>query len=275
MIAQFSHKMLQQWADFSGDYNPIHFDQQAAQQIGLDSVAVHGMLAMMQLKSQCKFSSASEKVQGNGYQWQVSLRNPLPVAMPYQIQIKDPGASGKVTFSLQSHDLKVKYLIGSYCPINFDDLTERHDVDSQRKYSVSGEVIRQKHDEFQQQFPQIAELWIFLEGLIFSIFMTQHTSVICAQELNDFVNSEDLEKEVLFLHVIHSVSLSKTLANRTISDVLPALSYGINMAESFYLNDSLYSRFVVPVWLDNGLSMVIEMSMMGMRKKPVPISSNQ
>lgn len=37
---------LRRYADASGDYNPIHLDQQAAQQVGLDGVIAHGMLSM-------------------------------------------------------------------------------------------------------------------------------------------------------------------------------------------------------------------------------------
>ena len=41
-----SQEQLRRYAEASGDYNPIHLDEQAAQQVGLDSVIAHGMLSM-------------------------------------------------------------------------------------------------------------------------------------------------------------------------------------------------------------------------------------
>jgi acyl dehydratase len=39
-------EQLRRYAEASGDYNPIHLDEQAAQQVGLDGVIAHGMLSM-------------------------------------------------------------------------------------------------------------------------------------------------------------------------------------------------------------------------------------
>jgi len=41
-----TQEQLRRYADASGDYNPIHLDEQAAQKVGLDSVIAHGMLSM-------------------------------------------------------------------------------------------------------------------------------------------------------------------------------------------------------------------------------------
>ena len=41
-----TQEQLRRYAEASGDYNPIHLDEQAAQQVGLDSVIAHGMISM-------------------------------------------------------------------------------------------------------------------------------------------------------------------------------------------------------------------------------------
>jgi acyl dehydratase len=41
-----TQEQLRRYADASGDYNPIHLDEQAAQRVGLDGVIAHGMLSM-------------------------------------------------------------------------------------------------------------------------------------------------------------------------------------------------------------------------------------
>lgn len=37
---------LKRYAEASGDFNPIHLDEEAAHRVGLDSVIAHGMLSM-------------------------------------------------------------------------------------------------------------------------------------------------------------------------------------------------------------------------------------
>ena len=40
----------QQWAAFSGDENPIHFDYAAARAMGAGQLSVHGMRALLDVK---------------------------------------------------------------------------------------------------------------------------------------------------------------------------------------------------------------------------------
>src|SRR5690242_6816203 len=41
-----TQEQLRRYADASGDYNPIHLDEEAARRVGLESVIAHGMLSM-------------------------------------------------------------------------------------------------------------------------------------------------------------------------------------------------------------------------------------
>src|SRR5712691_10228275 len=41
-----TQEQLRRYSEASGDYNTIHLDEQAAQQVGLDGVIAHGMLSM-------------------------------------------------------------------------------------------------------------------------------------------------------------------------------------------------------------------------------------
>lgn len=44
-----SHIQIRQYAEASGDFNPIHLDDNYARQAGLDGVIAHGMLTMAQM----------------------------------------------------------------------------------------------------------------------------------------------------------------------------------------------------------------------------------
>ncbi|MFV0298829.1 MAG: MaoC/PaaZ C-terminal domain-containing protein, partial [Hyphomicrobiaceae bacterium] len=49
---RFGGEAVRAWADYSGDFNPIHFDERLAEAaIGKGGTVVHGMLAMMPLKA--------------------------------------------------------------------------------------------------------------------------------------------------------------------------------------------------------------------------------
>jgi acyl dehydratase len=41
-----TQEQLRRYAEASGDFNPIHLDEQAAQRVGLEGVIAHGMLSM-------------------------------------------------------------------------------------------------------------------------------------------------------------------------------------------------------------------------------------
>jgi acyl dehydratase len=41
-----TQEQLNRYAEASGDFNPIHLDEEAAHRVGLDSIIAHGMLSM-------------------------------------------------------------------------------------------------------------------------------------------------------------------------------------------------------------------------------------
>src|SRR5260370_29907940 len=41
-----TQEQLHRYAEASGDYNPIHLDEEAARRVGLDGIIAHGMLSM-------------------------------------------------------------------------------------------------------------------------------------------------------------------------------------------------------------------------------------
>lgn len=50
MHLQYSLQDAWQWAAFSGDFNPIHFDKQWVEKRGGEKLSVHGMLALLDVK---------------------------------------------------------------------------------------------------------------------------------------------------------------------------------------------------------------------------------
>lgn len=55
-----TQQQLRRYAGASGDYNPIHLDEEAARRVGLDGVIAHGMLSMAFLGQYISLLTASD-----------------------------------------------------------------------------------------------------------------------------------------------------------------------------------------------------------------------
>lgn len=70
-----------EWAEFSGDYNPIHFDVNKAKAMGIEGLTVHGMRALLDMKKSQDFPSDT----ADYYRFNARLRNPIKCHTEYKI----------------------------------------------------------------------------------------------------------------------------------------------------------------------------------------------
>lgn len=89
MIVSWQQEDARQWAGFSGDNNPIHFDEQFARSMGCKGVIVHGMRAMLDVKSALTERLLSSQPQGDFYRFSARLRKPLACGTPYRLSLAD------------------------------------------------------------------------------------------------------------------------------------------------------------------------------------------
>ncbi|MGP9418456.1 MaoC/PaaZ C-terminal domain-containing protein [Ewingella sp. AOP9-I1-14] len=90
MSMQYQLQDAEQWAAFSGDNNPIHFNLAAARQLGLDVLCIHGMRAMLDIKA--------------------SLGIQAPVVMPQDQSLLFSCRLDKPVFYQQAHLLETEQL---------------------------------------------------------------------------------------------------------------------------------------------------------------------
>jgi hypothetical protein len=87
------------WAEFSGDFNPVHFDSYVAARLGLPEVPVHGMRAMLDVKSVLyREACESPAVDHESLLFKATLRAPVLRDRPYQLLV-DP-AVNRLKFSV-------------------------------------------------------------------------------------------------------------------------------------------------------------------------------
>ncbi|MCT8354151.1 hypothetical protein LGZ98_20550, partial [Photorhabdus kayaii] len=128
-----------------------------------------------------------------------------------------------------------------------------------------------KSIEFKHTFPEINEFWIFLDALMFYLFMQQSAKTALATEFKTYFGKQEHDetclKDLIVLHVMHTVSFSPALLNRQIPDEMPNIEYTILPKDTFDVDGSLYGTLEIPIWLNGEISLVVEMSLMGTTKR--------
>ncbi|OTQ25661.1 hypothetical protein B6D22_01750 [Gilliamella apicola] len=263
MILNFDKDSVKEWADFSGDFNPIHFDVLKARQIGLNDLAVHGMLAMLPLKQHTTDLFLKELV--GGYCWSSSLRYPLGINNDYELLLKS--SDNKITFSLNDMQSTKKYFIGRIQTNNFDQTLQEFDFSNAHQFTIPSDFIKQKFSEFQKKFTEISFLWIYFDALIFSIYLEKHASKLFTESLKKFMGKQKqfIDNDVLLLHTNHKVYVSNDIGKLNLVNISETVSYSLMINDVAQQENSLSISLTIPVWVENKISIIITMNIMGIK----------
>jgi hypothetical protein len=82
----FSKLNLLRWAEFSGDFNPIHFDIERARLAGSKGIIVHGMLALLAVK-QAADKLIDRQSDGVWHSVKARLKMPLQLDTTYRLSV--------------------------------------------------------------------------------------------------------------------------------------------------------------------------------------------
>jgi hypothetical protein len=81
------------WAQFSGDYNPVHFDLLQARAMGLETLTVHGMRVLLDMKNQLN-QAITHTASGN-YHFSARLRQAVKCGKPHRLETRLNGVIAK------------------------------------------------------------------------------------------------------------------------------------------------------------------------------------
>ncbi|MCL1031681.1 hypothetical protein KAJ71_22035 [Serratia sp. arafor3] len=87
MILNYTLRDAEEWAAFSGDYNPIHFDLQHVRKMGGDQLSVHGMRAMLDMKHHLSTVLLATPLEHSFYVFSTRMRRPVLCQTPYHLQM--------------------------------------------------------------------------------------------------------------------------------------------------------------------------------------------
>lgn len=240
------------WAEFSGDYNPIHFDIDWANKLGVDVLVVHGMLAMLPLKQLISNEIRSFNATDKAINMTLSLKRPVPIGAQFQIRTTHNN-NNTVRFVLALCDSDLNCYIGSCQHIenNFSLLSCPIDVCTIEPSELISSVM-----VFQSIFSFVDDLWIVIDAIIFSrIFRDIHFT------------EEAYKSSYMVLHSRHDVFIAENLSNVTISsflakDRLPLIKYHIVYNDEISGPNYTHITASVRVWLDGNLIIIIEVGLM-------------
>lgn len=164
MIFNYTLSDAERWAKFSGDYNPIHFDLQHAQHLGLQQLTVHGMRAMLDIKYQLSAALLPAMPQADFLRFNVRLRQPVLCHTAYQLQLSE--AVGQVSGNLLDMGT------GESC---FNSKLRSGPALEQMKSGQWTSLSAEQVHQFSQQFPGNAsepnECWGFFDALLFKLLV--------------------------------------------------------------------------------------------------------
>lgn len=154
MTLIYTQQDASQWATFSGDYNPIHFDLKKAQAMGLGGLTVHGMRALLDIKDHQDFSQGTEAY----YRFIARLRHPVKCHTHYQIA------------KTQNQSQLIESATGLCC---FSGKLEQTAPPIVQPGAADGHLTPDDILKMRQEYPFIKNIyeWSFLDAVLFRLIV--------------------------------------------------------------------------------------------------------
>jgi hypothetical protein len=256
----FGISSVEEWAQFSSDYNPIHFNLEYATASGLDGLIVHGMLALLPVKQ----AVSCEYVQQNGeavgwMKFRALFRNPIPHD-ELIILVTKPSDAG-LSFRLCAAESKHEHFRGTYNHIEVPTAQIANNGDAlQFRTRLAADHARR----FTEFYPKYQERWIALDATIFSEFIKTKLTIIEDMVNVHMVNMHNANAgKRLLLQVSHTVIFDSRYFDARTSGHFDCnkITYGLSMPEIITSNDRLIGTVTLSVIACQQIVMVIEIGL--------------
>ncbi len=84
----FTKQDIRDYAEVSGDFNPIHLSEKDAERMGFKACVVHGMLVMGRIGAVCRAEFGIDVIIKD---YEIRFQAPVYVGRPYELEIKMDG----------------------------------------------------------------------------------------------------------------------------------------------------------------------------------------
>jgi len=257
---RFASQAVRTWADYSGDFNPIHFDERVAEAaIGKGGTVVHGMLAMLPLKS----AHSSLKWEGDGWlQWAAMLRQPMPQHFGYVMESRVAQPGRKVRFKLWAMDDGEAKITGHCSVIDFD--TAHYGTVA--PIVVAADEARAELARFSTLFPDVSPAWVALDAMVFSRYIRLHAEAVFRDQLIRHFGESDPDalggSRLVTMQTHHTVASCRALLSDASNLEFESFAYAYAKTDELISESSVFATVDIPVWLDGGLAQVVQIGLM-------------
>jgi hypothetical protein len=180
MCITFTAADVKKWADFSGDYNPIHFDPDRARLAGAEGPIVHGMLALLPVKQAVSDKLLMRSPNEVWLRFKALFQRPVPQDRSQSIVLTQKSLES-LKFRVESEGDKRKHCHGSA------SLVARPEVvgiaNRAKLQTVPLEAVAEDFASFLIDFPSVRSPWIWLDALVFSNFVKYHLPEMMAKTI--------------------------------------------------------------------------------------------
>jgi hypothetical protein len=213
---KFDQPNIESWANFSGDFNPIHFDIERAKQAGSDDIIVHGMLPLLYAKQAITDRHLNSTVADQWLSIKCRLKSPMQRNTVYGLSVQGTEQKGKFTISAEDKsasaqgnyiagDAAVKGVQGS--PIEIDS--------HQAKEMLA---------LFAKSFPKIDSLWVAIDSLTFARFLSSEIPFAMAKSMQmtgDAKNQSELMSQALTIQTFHAAKVNPEWLEKRLVSMCP------------------------------------------------------
>jgi len=252
---------VEKWAQFSHDYNPIHFDIAHAKMAGLDTLIVHGMLALLPVKQAVSEESEASKPSHAGWtRFRALFRAPIPHDRAHALELRH--CERGIDFRFRSAVIGNEHFRGSYGTMEEPCFGAG---EPWMESKLSSEHLEEQINQFSNYYPFITERWVALDAIVFSEFIRTNLEAIekKAQSQLPIRFGSDVDDKIL-VQVSHTVSVAPELIGKDVAGIreFVGLAYTLGMPELIASTEQTVGTVTLTVTLDRRVIMLVELGLM-------------
>lgn len=252
MNLKFVNFDLEQWAQLSGDRNPIHFNENFAISNGLEGCIVHGMLAMLPMKK-IFIEKNSKNPQLN------HIRIFLKKSVPLNKELTYIYFNNKVTLNTNGENVylsKISNIREKYSMESDEDSIPLSSfissTDLEKKYNIFLKLKGNPYNDF-----------LFWDSILFSIYIANNKSSPLAHNVSSLLEKENLNpKSYVVFQVEHSLTIfNENIENLSIKNI-DYFSYNLLGGELIRVDSNIYASVILYLYFKDKPVIKTEMGLL-------------
>ncbi|AVF34810.1 hypothetical protein BV494_07630 [Rahnella sikkimica] len=207
----YSLRDAETWAKFSGDDNPIHFDHAEAKRLGLDGLCVHGMRAMLDIKTALSARMEKDASGADGFSFISRLREPVLCDQPYQLALSETVRRGHMQISGNllgkeaSGQVSISSKLTGTGSVNLAPVTQT--------FSLSAQTLTSFYQDFPHGGKPVA-VWNFMDAVLFRQLVQSPDTLDTVRSILPEVRATRLREVFSLVQVVqthHETRFSRSL----------------------------------------------------------------